>query len=85
MIISSSNPDCFAIYILIDAKGEEIMMCTWADTVTGEVVVIDRDDEGSPVTTIDDTGEIVVKTKWMKYEPPLTIVPLQVRKGQEPI
>ena len=80
MIISSSNQDCFSIYKLVDAKGEEIMMCTWADTVTGEVIVIDRDDEGSPVMTIDDAGQVVLKTKWMQYEPPLTIVQLPSRK-----
>ena len=80
MIISSSNQDCFAIYKLVDAKGEEIVMCTWADTITGEVIVIDRDDEGSPVMTIDDAGQVVIKTKWMQYEPPLTIVQLPSRK-----
>ena len=77
MIITSSDQDRFQLAKLIDANGVEITMCTWADTQTGEVIVFDRDEEGSLLLTVDDNGNETIKTKWEQHTPPLTIVPFK--------
>ncbi len=75
MIVTPNHPVYGKAHRLFDADGVEITLCVWADTETGEVVVAVRDDEGRLGFVVSDAGELVVRTLWASFRPPLALVP----------
>jgi hypothetical protein len=61
---------------LTDAAGNDVPDCVWADTDTGEVVVLVRDATGRVVLTVDDAGGACIKRQWMERPAPLTVTRL---------
>jgi hypothetical protein len=62
---------------LYDANGVQIHYAVWADTDTGEVVVLCRDSDGRIEPATDDSGRETVKKEWQQHPAPLRLVPME--------
>ena len=74
VIVTPIHPLYGRTHRLFDADGVEILLCVWADTETGEVVVA-APEGGRIAWVVDDTGEEVIRTRWASFRPPLVLVP----------
>jgi hypothetical protein len=62
-------------YRVHDDNGVEISECAWADTETGEVVVLFRDAEGRIQRVPGEDGGMELRKEWQQHPAPLRLVP----------
>lgn len=56
---------------VFDANGVELRYVTWCDTVTGEAVHVVDDAFVMMDATVNDAGDLVVRTEWRQHPAPL--------------
>ena len=67
------TPETHAPRRVFDANGVELHYVTWCDTETGEAVHVVDDAFVMTDVTVNDAGELVVRTEWRQHRAPLRV------------